>query len=226
MKKKCIAAKAILGLSVTAGLLLCSNIQQYRLCQRQESALLQAENKLAQARVQHKKLEARIESLRRMEPTTTGMYQKHLRGIIRATLQHMGCKQVADWERLLLLTVAAESNMGTWTRQLRGPARGIVQVEPETERCVLNWLQKNRPDLYARIKALRVPAKLSIHEAEYNTSYALAVCYGVYMMRKVDPLGKDAASLAKIYKTKYNTVKGKATVDGVLAKLDTFGVRI
>ena len=214
MKKMSIAAKAILGLSVTASLLLASNIQQYRLHERQQLTLLQAKQELNQARAQNKKL------------TATGMYQKHLRGIIRATLQHMGCKAVTDWERLLLLTVAAESNMGTWTRQLKGPARGIVQVEPETERCVLNWLQKNRPELYDKIKALRVPAKLSIHEAEYNTSYALAVCYGVYMMRKVDPRGKDAVSLARIYKTKYNTVKGKATVDGVLAKLDTFGVRI
>jgi len=226
MKKMSITAKAILGLSVTATVLLASNIQQYRQHERQQLTLLQAEQELNHARAQNKKLTARVESLRRMEPTTTGMYQKHLRGIIRATLQHMGCKQVADWERLLLLTVAAESNMGTWTRQLHGPARGIVQVEPKTERCVLNWLQKNRPDLYARIKILRVPAKLAIHEAEYNTSYALAVCYGVYVMRKVDPKGKDATSLAGIYKAKYNTAKGKATVEGVLAKLDTFGVRI
>jgi len=226
MKKMSIAAKAILGLSVTATVLLASNIQQYRQHERQQLTLLQAEQELNHARAQNKKLTARVESLRRMEPTTTGMYQKHLRGIIRATLQHMGCKQVADWERLLLLTVAAESNMGTWTRQLRGPARGIVQVEPATERNVLRWMQRHKPDLYARIKALRVPAKLAIHEAEYNTSYALAMCYGVYVMRDVNPHKKTTKQLAQLYKRHYNTAKGKATVDGVLAKLDTFGVRI
>jgi len=220
------STKAIIGLSVTAVLLIASNVQQHRLYQRQEIALLQAENKLEQSKAQNKELTERVESLRRMEPTPTGVSQKHLRGIIRATLQHMGCKQTADWERLLLLTVAVESNMGTWTRQLRGPARGIVQVEPATERDVLRWMQKHKPDLYARIKALRVPARLSIHEAEYNTSYALAICYGVYVMRKADPHKKSTRELAAIYKRLFNTMAGKATVGGVLAKLDSFGVRI
>ena len=219
-------AKVIVGLSVTAGLLLCSNIQQHRLFQRQESSLMQAEHELELAKAQHKELTAKIESLRKMEPTPRGISQRHLRGIIGGTLEYLGVKQRRDWERLLLLTVVTESDCGAYTRQLRGPARGAVQMEPETERCVTAWLKKKRPDLYAKIKALRVPARLPLHELEYNNAYGIAMSYALYVMRKADPKGKSTKELAAIYKRLFNTMQGKATVGGVLAKLDSFGVRI
>ena len=223
MKKK---SKAILWLTVTAGLLLASNIQQYRLYEKQQLTLLQAEHELDQARAQHRELTARVESLRRMEPMPRGISQHHLRGIISGTLEYLGVKQRRDWERLLLLTVVTESDCGAYTRQLRGPARGAVQMEPETERHVLAWLRAKQPDMYAKVKALRVPAKLTIHELEYNNGYGVAMAYSLYVMRKANPHGKTTRELAGIYKRLFNTVKGKATVDGVLAKLDTFGVRI
>lgn len=161
----------------------------------------------------------------RASTATPGVYAPHLRDIIRETLTFIGEKNVVQWTRLILLTVVTESDKGRYTRQVRGPARGITQCEPATEREVLNWLKKYRPGTYERIRKLRVPARLRLHEAEYNTSYAVALCYGVYVMRKVNPKGNRLA-LARLYKRHYNTVKGKATVDGVLAKLESMGVEI
>jgi hypothetical protein len=116
--------------------------------------------------------------------------------------------------------------MGALLHQVRGPAKGIVQIEPSTEKEVLQWLKVKKPELYEKVRKLRVPARLHLHEAEYNNAYAVALCYGVYLMRKVNPHKKDAKQLAQVYKRYYNTVLGKATVPGVLAKLEEYGVRI
>lgn len=174
---------------------------------------------------QQAQLQAVITRLRAGK-TNPGMYQPHLRRIIRASLSWMKAPTIADWERLILLTIVTESDIGRYPRQVRGPARGVVQIEPETERVVLRWLKAKRPELYRRIKNLRVPANLGIHEAEYNTGYAIALCYGVYLMRGVDPHGKNVTMLATLYKKHYNTMAGKATVAGVLTKLMEYNVKI
>lgn len=217
-------AFAVLGAAAVS--LGAANYMQYRAHERMACELLQQEHRHSLALQTQKELRAEITRLQARDPQPTGMDQRHLRGIIRATLEYVGVQDTHDWERLLLLTVVTESNLGTWTRQLRGPARGIVQIEPRTERCVLDWMKTCRPELYAKVKSLRVPARLNIHEAEYNTSYALALCYGVYIMRKAQPKGKPPIALAQIYKDKYNTKAGKATVAGVMGKLSKFGVKI
>ena len=170
-------------------------------------------------------LEKKIKSLR-AERSTPGVYTPHLRSIITSTLQFLGVKDARDWTRLVLLTVVTESDKGRYTRQVKGPAKGIVQCEPATEKETLSWVKKRHPELYAKILKLRVPARLIIHEAEYNSAYSIALCYCVYFMRSVDPRGKSVESLAKLYKRHYNTPAGKATVHGVLAKLEELGVKI
>ena len=170
-------------------------------------------------------LKVHIDNLQHRDITPKGIYQPHLKNMIDATLHHLGVPNSKEFQRLILLTIVAESNMGCWNRQLKGPAVGIVQIEPETEKTVLNWLRKNKPKVYQKIKELRIPAKLSIHEAEYNNSYSIALCYAVYLMRNVKPKG-DAKALATLYKKYYNTPKGKATVQGVLGKLENYGVNL
>lgn len=164
-------------------------------------------------------------ALAELQGSTPGMYGEHLRGVIRAALSYIGAKHIPQWERLLCLTIAAESQMGRYTRQLKGPARGITQVEPDTERTALRWLSKNEPDMFARLKQLRVPAKLDIHEAEYNAAYSIALAYAVYRWRQVEPTAEMTVDdLAAVYKAKYNTAKGKANVDAVLTRLTAYGI--
>lgn len=184
-------------------------------------AMRAQENALAKAK-------ARLADIRAVDPKPMGIHIPHLKRTISATLEHLQVpkKQRTGWERLMLLTIVQESSAGAYTRQVRGPARGIVQVEPATEREALDWAKRRQPALYERVKALRVPARLDIHEAEYNAAYAIGVAYVVYVMRHVDPSGKNVEELAHIYKAKYNTVKGKATVPGVLRRLKEYAVNL
>lgn len=158
--------------------------------------------------------------------STTGIKQTHLKGIITSVLAYLGEKNIKDWTRLLCLTIATESNMGQLTKQIGGPARGITQVEPSTEKEALAWLSKRHPKTYEALSRLRVPAKVGIHEAEYNMAYSIGLAYAVYRMKKADPTKKSAKELAKLYKKHYNTYKGKATIDGVMTKVLAYNIQL
>lgn len=190
--------------------------------------IMDMDEELAASRAVLSQTKARLADIRAVDPKPMGVYIPHLKRTIGAVLEHLQApkKQRTGWERLILLTIVQESGAGAYTRQVRGPARGIVQVEPATEREALAWAKRRQPALYERVKALRVPARLDIHEAEYNTAYAIGVAYIVYTMRRVDPSGKNAEALARIYKAKYNTAKGKATVPGVLRRLKEYAVNL
>ena len=158
--------------------------------------------------------------------TETGIYHKHLRNIIRATLEYLQVSDRHDWERLLLLTAITESDGGRYTRQLRGPAKGVFQSEPKTEKECLKWVKIKHPELYEKIKKLRVPAHLDIHEGEYNIAYGVAMAYMEYLRRHVNPKGMTTVELAKTHKVFYNTYLGKGTVDRTIRKLKEFNVNL
>lgn len=155
-----------------------------------------------------------------------GVHVPHLRLQIRAVLDYLGLPNKADWERLVLLTIAAESDCGYYTRQAKGPAKGIVQLEIPTEKDVLAFYRIKRPELYKKIRSLRVPAKLNIHEAEYNTAYAISMCIGEYLRRGYSPHGATRTDLAKAWKKHYNTYLGKGTVERALAAVDEHGISL
>ena len=165
-------------------------------------------------------------ALNECKGTKTGIKQTHLKGIITSVLAYLGEKNIKDWTRLLCLTIATESNMGQLTKQIGGPARGITQVEPSTEKEALAWLSKRHPKTYEALSRLRVPAKVGIHEAEYNMAYSIGLAYAVYRMKKADPTKKSAKELAKLYKKHYNTYKGKATIDGVMTKVLAYNIQL
>ena len=54
-------------------------------------------------------------------------------------------KGSADHVALLMETSAVESSRGYIVRQVGGPARGIFQMEPTTERCMRSWMKDNFP---------------------------------------------------------------------------------
>lgn len=154
-----------------------------------------------------------------IQPSATGVSVTHLRDIIMHTMQYMQVPNVGDWRRLLMITALQETHGGKWLRQIRGPANGLMQVEPETERVALRWLARHDPQKYALLRKLRVPARLGAHEMQYNHAYCIAVAYAVYRMRHVNPSGCSVERLARLYKQHYNTARGKATVTGVLERV-------
>lgn len=187
----------------------------------------QQTKKLESLQRERASLQAKIKRLS-YQSTSPGIHTGHLKLLIRTTLSYLGVaeKDHADWTRLLILTVVAESDKGRLLRQVKGPAKGIFQCERETEKDVLAWLKIKHPSQYQLLKDIRVPANIGIHEAEYNLAYSTALCFFVYKWRNVNPTGKSKVELAQLYKKYYNTPLGKATVKGVLAKLDDYKIKI
>lgn len=68
------------------------------------------------------------------------------RALIRSTLQMTKDLWSPEAEELLLGTAAHESHLGTYLRQIKGPARGAFGMEPANERDIWNNYLTFRPD--------------------------------------------------------------------------------
>lgn len=150
------------------------------------------------------------------------MNKNQLRELIRETLKEADLYSEAA-EELLMLTAAAESNMGHYIKQTRGPALGIFQMEPATHDDIMfRWR--------ALPKNVRIADKLSqwqkffgsetsAKRMMYDLKYAIIMCRLKYLMIPAAlPDAKDIPALAAYYKKWYNTHLGKATVDGTIEK--------
>lgn len=114
---------------------------------------------------------------------------------------------------LLLGTAAQESHFGTYIRQIRGPARGVFQMEPAT----FEWLQRHYSDKYPDIKERR------FEELEWDLR--LAIIFARLRYRVVpDPLPRADVieSLAEYWKQYYNTVHGAGTVEEFVKNYNRF----
>ncbi len=152
---------------------------------------------------------------------TQGIKPSHVKRVVESTLLYIGVpkKDIPKWTELLLITSQVESDMGYLLTQVRGPAQGIFQLEPATEKWIWTWLKKNNPELGERIKKLRCEAHLGIHETQYNMSYAVAMAYMEYHWRGVSPVGKSTFEMLRLHKKHYNTDLGKASVSNSLKKI-------
>jgi len=114
---------------------------------------------------------------------------------------------------LLLGTSAQESGFGTYLRQVGdGPALGVFQMEPDTERDIwLNYLVY-RDDLAETVWQVAGAAwdvGPSIPPLETNLSYQVAMAR-IHYLRIKEPLPPhdNVQALAHYWKRHYNTLKG------------------
>lgn len=120
---------------------------------------------------------------------------------------------------LLMLTAATESHLGTYWRQLGGPARGIFQMEPATEKDIwANFLTYKQP-LLKLVKDLLGPANFNFPALQWNLAYQIAMAR-VHYFRVKAPLPSYKShvdsheavfALADYWKEHYNTHLGKGT---------------
>lgn len=180
------------------------------------------------------KLNREIDSLKAVTPPTDkqiseiinqtpkaiiqGIDPKQLRPMVKSVLTYLGEKD-DKWVDLLLITSQVESDLGRSVKQRKGPAVGIFQVEPFTEKEVWKHYIYRNKGLKEKITKLRFPAKLNRHEMEYNMAYSIALTYSIYKWRKVNPKNMTLADMAYTHKMKYNTMKGKSTVSKTIQKL-------
>lgn len=124
-----------------------------------------------------------------------------------------------DAEELLVFTCAAESDGGTYLHQIKGPASGIYQCEPNTHHDIWQNYIIYRSNITA-ILALNfdVPRIPTISRLIYDLHYATAICRLHYARVKAKIPSKDNIDdIWEYYKKHYNTESGKATKEKSIA---------
>lgn len=128
--------------------------------------------------------------------------------VIAPTLASIGLYSKSA-ERLLLATAVIESNL-TYIKQVGGgPALGLFQMEPATERDIWDNYLKYKKDLAEKVESLRFHID---GELVGNMYYAAAMCRVHYLRVKAPlPQPEDQAGMAKYWKKYYNTHLGAGT---------------
>lgn len=127
-------------------------------------------------------------------------------------------------EELLVFTCAAESLGGTLLQQVKGPALGIYQMEPNTYTDIWTNYIRARNQL-ATLMALHYgcnkipPVERLIYDLHFAT--AMARIHYLRMPGNI-PDAKDTDGLWEYYKKYYNTEKGKAKKEDSIKKYQDF----
>lgn len=127
-------------------------------------------------------------------------------------------------EELLVFTCAAESLGGTYLHQVKGPALGIYQMEPNTYTDIwVNYI-RGRNQL-ATLMAMHFGCN-KIPEVErliYDLHFATALTRIHYLRISHNiPEPADTEGLWAYYKKYYNTEKGKASKESSIKKYHDF----
>ncbi len=135
----------------------------------------------------------------------------HLRDIIRLSIMPLGWWS-QEAEELLLMTAAHESHLGKYTKQIKGPALGLYQMEPDT----LTGSYKNyinyRAELQIKIHQISGVRRADRGQLQFNPIYSTIMArLKYYRAPGALPPASDIWSLAEYAKDHYNSYKGKAT---------------
>ncbi len=127
-------------------------------------------------------------------------------------------------EELLVFTCAAESLGGTLLHQIKGPALGIFQMEPNTYTDIwVNYIRARNQ--LATLMAMhfgcnKIP---DVERMVYDLHFATAMARIHYLrMPSNIPDAKDVDGIWEYYKKYYNTEKGKAKKEDAIKKYQDF----
>lgn len=125
-----------------------------------------------------------------------------------------------DAEELLMFTCAVESNGGEYLKQIKGPALGIYQMEPETYNDIWeNYIKRKTYVsliLLSNFDSSRMPPEdRLVYDLRFAT--AMARLHYARIPEKL-PSKDDVVGMWEYYKKYYNTVNGKAEHDTAIAK--------
>jgi hypothetical protein len=130
--------------------------------------------------------------------------KKQFESLIRQTLTDFDpafCSDAAV--NLLLGTAAVESAFGTYIRQIKGPALGVFQMEPDT----FTWLRVNYEGRLTELMTAQ------FNHLEWNLRLAIIMARLRYrIVPEPLPEAGDVTGLAAYWKKHYNSIKGKGTV--------------
>lgn len=148
--------------------------------------------------------------------------KEHLKELIVEVLNKAGI--YSDPMLLLLLgTAAHESHLGTYLRQLKGPALGIFQMEPNTAGDIWDNYLKYKPHFVEKIISLTNIPGLDLLALKGNLIYQILMTAFHYIRRiKQIPYTQDINEIANLWKTHYNTNLGKGTVEEFISDYEKF----
>lgn len=154
------------------------------------------------------------------------------RALIEEVLQAMhptvGYSDTA--RELLMLTAAQESHLGKYIKQINGPARGVFQMEPATERDIWQNYLRYRHELRRIVEGfMNAPGNAPADgapeiEKQGNLLYQIAMARIHYLRTpKALPSSADSLeSLATYWKEFYNTPLGAGTVEEAVKNYERF----
>lgn len=125
---------------------------------------------------------------------------------------------------LLVFTCAVESDGGTYLKQLKGPALGIYQMEPEDYNDIWTNYIRNHQSLMMMLSTnfgvVSIPDEARLL---YDLRYATAMCRIHYERAQAKiPTKPDPEHLWDYYKSFYNSHLGAATKEQSIEKYLTF----
>lgn len=157
---------------------------------------------------------------------------KQFRGLIQETLRVLE-PEIPYSEaavELLMLTAATESNLGEYMRQIKGPARGVFQMEPATAHDLfVHWLVYQPESLLIKVQGF--DSRHGNYELDWHGNIPMQIVWSRIFYRRIkeplpdifylpaDEAGRPPAitnqsilNLAGYWKKYYNTRLGKGTV--------------
>lgn len=119
---------------------------------------------------------------------------------------------------LLMETAAVESNLGQYIRQLKGPALGIFQMEPNTEADIWENYICYRDGLKRMLMSYGYVGCAS-EKLYYDLQYQVLMAR-IHYLRVKAPIPDTVEERAKYWKQYYNTVNGKGSAEKYLLAVD------
>ena len=127
--------------------------------------------------------------------------------------------------RLVMETIATESHRGKHVSQMRGPAKGIVQMEPATHDDLVSWLEHNHVDVWQNLMLFYEKKQTHRWNTENNVPYNIALCLCQYWRKAgslLPDITQDASMRAVTYKIFYGSVMNACTISKYLREAETF----
>lgn len=139
--------------------------------------------------------------------------KNQLRDLIDNTLLELGGKFYSEEAVALLMgTAAVESALGTYIRQIRGPALGIFQMEPATYKDHLGWIYAQGNIFSDRLFDIcNIIHETNPENVMFNLK-AATLFSRIHYFRKPGAIPTTVEGQAEYWKKYYNTYLGAGTV--------------
>lgn len=140
--------------------------------------------------------------------------------VIESTLKEIGLFS-SEAVSLLMGTAAQESGFGRYIKQIKGPALGIFQIEPNTFNSICNDFLAYNDDL--RFLVWDVCNIREFDAQDLDTNLELSICFARLKYYTIPAsIPTDLDGQAAYWKKYYNTIYGAGTVDEYISNYNKF----